>query len=660
MRHLKSILVVLALALVGCTERELNTGLSGDFNFSFSGELPDLQEQSLNSSSTRGPADPESSAMNLQTRSGLGYVVRLGWEEGDEVSVINLTTGKTLGGNLKADKSGSVTTFSGTLSGNIASSDRLLVVYPCQNYTSAGAFSGITFDGFFDEQDGLTPSEAPFIALAQCSLDQLSVSSAAIDFEFGMSFFQMNLLGLPESSEISDFSLYGFNSSATLTWDGSDLVWEYSEPGSILLESSSLQTDAFGNRSVYFTCFPQDEVDYRGVELAVGDIDVMTFLPVVEIAAATNYNFNLYYDDFSSDLYEVTVSSNVESCDYTAVSGFDPDQEEGVIFAAEGSEIVLEAVPASGYVLSSVSVVDGSGVSVPVTVSGNTISFTMPADIVSVNLIFSGVEYSVNVASVQNGSVSVSKTSASSGDGITVTATPASGYELSSVSVVTSSGTTVSCYATSSGYFFTMPSSAVTVSATFVKSSTGSDAGWYLVTNDSELIAGDKYIMVAYGGTSADGSYYFYAMGNSGVTVNPYYVQSTLVVPSADYSTVDVSTATGLMEFTLVDTDPSASSTSFKYQFICGDDILVASGIPQMQMVSSLEKLSGTFHSKFAIDFYNDSTYGTGTYAKIWGTTPADLSKQPYICSGFFYTKTWYYQFDASIIYYVRLYHWVD
>ncbi|MBR2549740.1 MAG: immunoglobulin domain-containing protein [Clostridiales bacterium] len=69
--------------------------------------------------------------------------------------------------------------------------------------------------------------------------------------------------------------------------------------------------------------------------------------------------------------------------------------------------------------------------------------------------------YNVSVGSVSNGTVSLSTNKAKEGDKVTVTATPASGYKLSSIKV---NGTAIS------GNTFTMPAKDVTVQVTFVSS----------------------------------------------------------------------------------------------------------------------------------------------------------------------------------------------
>ena len=71
--------------------------------------------------------------------------------------------------------------------------------------------------------------------------------------------------------------------------------------------------------------------------------------------------------------------------------------------------------------------------------------------------------HNVTVTEAQNGTVSVDKTIAATGEAVTVTATPAAGYKIKTVSVKTADGADVSL----SEGVFTMPDADVTVSAEF-------------------------------------------------------------------------------------------------------------------------------------------------------------------------------------------------
>ncbi len=79
--------------------------------------------------------------------------------------------------------------------------------------------------------------------------------------------------------------------------------------------------------------------------------------------------------------------------------------------------------------------------------------------------------YAVNVSNnISNGTVTANPTSAAEGDTVNLTATPSDGYQLETLTVTKSSGGTVSTTpGADNTYTFTMPSEAVTVSATFTQ-----------------------------------------------------------------------------------------------------------------------------------------------------------------------------------------------
>ena len=92
--------------------------------------------------------------------------------------------------------------------------------------------------------------------------------------------------------------------------------------------------------------------------------------------------------------------------------------------------------------------------------------FTMPEANVLVQVEYDAV-YAINIAEgIENGTVVAAPTSAKEGDEVTLTITPAEGYELASVSVT---GVTSDIAVTVTDNKFTMPADAVTVNATFQK-----------------------------------------------------------------------------------------------------------------------------------------------------------------------------------------------
>lgn len=158
--------------------------------------------------------------------------------------------------------------------------------------------------------------------------------------------------------------------------------------------------------------------------------------------------------------------------------------------AAVGATVTINATPSTGYEADGTPEVSvttswgkaGTRAEIPVeetiTVTAGTTAnnwtFTMPNDPVTVSMAFKQSGFAINVATgIEGGAVAVSgnKTIARPGDEIALTNTPAEGYEFDSYSVKDADGKEV----TVKDGKFTMPGSAVTVSAKFKKKMTNKD-----------------------------------------------------------------------------------------------------------------------------------------------------------------------------------------
>ena len=190
-----------------------------------------------------------------------------------------------------------------------------------------------------------------------------------------------------------------------------------------------------------------------------GEIPTETGIEVTAGEAAGTWTFTMPNDD-------VTISVYFKKSNYAL--SFADGIENGVVTVAEGKttaqmgdEVILNNTPAEGYELDAYSVKDAAGNAVTVT-NGK---FTMPASAVTISATFKKTIYTLTIAEgILNGTVTASAQTATIGDEITLTITPATGYELDALSV--KNGETA--IEVTDGKF-TMPAGAVTVSATFSK-----------------------------------------------------------------------------------------------------------------------------------------------------------------------------------------------
>jgi uncharacterized repeat protein (TIGR02543 family) len=147
-------------------------------------------------------------------------------------------------------------------------------------------------------------------------------------------------------------------------------------------------------------------------------------------------------------------------------------------YAVEGTPVTLTVSPSMGFKLkeTSLTVTGASESPVEVTGSGNKYTFTMPKENVTVRAEFEELppgQYTVSVDSgLEHGSIGAavnedSATSAKENYTVTLTVTPAEGYQLDSGPTVTKGGGGDVTVSGSGPYTFTMPAENVTVTAQF-------------------------------------------------------------------------------------------------------------------------------------------------------------------------------------------------
>ena len=202
---------------------------------------------------------------------------------------------------------------------------------------------------------------------------------------------------------------------------------------------------------------------------------------------------------FTMPAENVTVSAEFRKINYTISFS---ETSNGSVSASKGGNpvsetnpanyqdtITLIATPNTGFLLNTLTVKDGKNVDVTLSGEGNTRTFTMPASGVTVSATFEGAPFAIiTVCDPTNGGTVVvsgdgvataeNETTAKAGSEVTLTATPAAGFELGSVTVTKASGGAV----TVTDGKFTMPTEAVTATATF----TARDVGVTLTVTGSD------------------------------------------------------------------------------------------------------------------------------------------------------------------------------
>lgn len=139
-------------------------------------------------------------------------------------------------------------------------------------------------------------------------------------------------------------------------------------------------------------------------------------------------------------------------------------------YAKAGDTVTITTRPNGNYSTLGVSAVGSNNVSISVSGSGNSWSFKVPDNVVSITVTPSfGVagQASISVNSVGNGSATVSTNVVVPGSTVTVYTVPQAGYRATGVSVTFSNGTTVNATNTGTNtWTFTVPAGATAVTVT--------------------------------------------------------------------------------------------------------------------------------------------------------------------------------------------------
>ena len=214
-------------------------------------------------------------------------------------------------------------------------------------------------------------------------------------------------------------------------------------------------------------------------------------------AANHGYAFDKWNDNNTQNPRTITVTGNATyTANFKVLTEhhftYNPQQTNGSISvspetAYAGDIVTLTATPAAGYCLDQWDVNTVGKGNVPVVNN----QFTMPDSDVTISATFKS-GYTITVATVANGTITASTTSAMTGDAITLIATPNTGCEFSTWYVYkTGDPNTLVAVVNNS---FTMPSYDVTVSAVFATTSSGDvTIGSGTATNNGQYLPSYTY-----------------------------------------------------------------------------------------------------------------------------------------------------------------------
>lgn len=280
------------LLLLSCSKDKDMTIARGCFDLSLNAQLPEM--------------NTIDDTTNVETRAATHYTVRIKWAKGDKITVINLTTGKILGGQLISNSAGTSTTFTGTLSGTINNGDKILYLYPALENSEEDDFKKVTID--MSTQKGT--KDAPLCVYSTVVASDNIFKNTSISFTYLMSYIMIGMSDIPASTSIKNAHITNVVNSFEITPDNTDFSIT-PHIGNITLTTISASS-ASGNRTVY-AAIPASPSGYtRHMILETNTSKFSTLFTSSELKNSTAYNTNV--SGFLTDNLTIKDNSMQEYC----------------------------------------------------------------------------------------------------------------------------------------------------------------------------------------------------------------------------------------------------------------------------------------------------------------------------------------------------------
>jgi|GEM_PF-1794311 len=273
-----AIYISLLTILLSCTKSEHKPLVSGRFEIQLSAVLPELSIADDNTSITNG------------TKASTQYTVRIKWAAGDKLSVINFTTGKILGGSINANSSGTLTTFSGSVTGTVNNGDMLAFFYPAQNNSSEVDYSGIHID--MANQSGTTAG-VPLCVYSSTIANGNTFNNLSLTFSYLMSYMMIGLSDIPSSAKIKSLTLTNLTREFDLSINKSNNGFEISPHIGNIKLSPNQTASVSGVKTVYAAIPGSAAVANREAILETNTTTFTTSFSTAKLNNGYAYNTNV-------------------------------------------------------------------------------------------------------------------------------------------------------------------------------------------------------------------------------------------------------------------------------------------------------------------------------------------------------------------------------
>lgn len=273
----------------------------------------------------------------VETKATIQSVVKIQWEAGDQLVVINLTTGKQLGGCLVADDSAEKTTFTPlNLKGEVNAGDKLVLFLDTMNslvVENEQDYSPIEVN--LSEQDGGSDN-VPIVAYADYTATEDNVITAVdLSFHFMVSYIQLALSALPAGTTISAFEVNGVNSRCQFNIDEGEFVMVKTKGKVKLIDP--FNANAKGANVRYFSIFATSaEVSARQATITANGQEHST----AWIKAAMNAGY--YYQSVATGFANENIQFVDPSFKAYCVSHYDVSNDGELSFAEAAAITTFE------------------------------------------------------------------------------------------------------------------------------------------------------------------------------------------------------------------------------------------------------------------------------------------------------------------------------
>lgn len=312
--------------------------------------------------------------IQTDTKGYLGSYITANWTKNDKLSVVNISKGKILGGELIADRDGTSATFSGTVSGVIGVGDVIALCYPSFEVSKETDFG--TQHLYIEKQNA--SQNVPLVAYSTFTAQHSAGQFSALELKFiyGLSYLKLNMANLPANADISRITLRNIPSSMSVSInsekDGFTLGTSQEKAAKGKIEViGSFKSSEIGTLMTAVGVLPAKESNDRSVIVSVdGYGEYLAALSSAEFEQHKYYNtiasnfecialpgiqqYGIYdiqsgktintYEEFASTLIQGTEEEqadftmlNTSTSEFWTLKGIPADAKEGTKFSASAS-----------------------------------------------------------------------------------------------------------------------------------------------------------------------------------------------------------------------------------------------------------------------------------------------------------------------------------